>query len=56
MMRMLRYEYRRAEHPRGAAQSYVELRDRLSKLTYKANSEQLDLTVRFLRAMIEPPR
>ena len=35
---------------------YVALREQLSKLTYKANAEQLDLTVRFLRAMIEPPR
>ena len=35
---------------------YVALREQLSKLTYKANDEQLDLTVRFLRAMIEPPR
>lgn len=35
---------------------YAELRDRLSKLAYKANAEQLDLAVRFLRAMIEPPR
>lgn len=35
---------------------YIALREQLSKLTYKANAEQLDLTVRFLRAMIEPPR
>lgn len=35
---------------------YVALREQLSKLTYKANAEQLGLTVRFLRAMIEPPR
>ena len=35
---------------------YVALREQLSRLTYKANAEQLDLTVRFLRAMIEPPR
>ena len=35
---------------------YVALREQLSKLTYKANAEQLDLTVRFLRAMIELPR
>lgn len=35
---------------------YVALREQLSKLAYKANAEQLDLTVRFLRAMIEPPR
>lgn len=35
---------------------YVALREQLSKLTYKANAEQLDLTVRFLRAMIDPPR
>lgn len=35
---------------------YVALREQLSKLTYKANAEQLDLTVRFLRAMTEPPR
>lgn len=35
---------------------YVVLREQLSKLAYKANAEQLDLTVRFLRAMIEPPR
>ena len=34
----------------------IALREQLSKLTYKANAEQLDLTVRFLRAMIEPPR
>ena len=35
---------------------YVALREQLSKLAYKANAEQLDLAVRFLRAMIEPPR
>lgn len=35
---------------------YAELRERLSKLAYKANAKQLDLAVRFLRAMIEPPR
>ena len=35
---------------------YVALREQLSKLAYKANAEQLELTVRFLRAMIEPPR
>ena len=35
---------------------YIALREQLSKLAYKANAEQLELTVRFLRAMIEPPR
>lgn len=35
---------------------YVALWEQLSKLAYKANAEQLDLTVRFLRAVIEPPR
>lgn len=35
---------------------YAALREQLSKLAYKANAEQLGLTVRFLRAMIEPPR
>lgn len=35
---------------------YVALREQLSKLAHKANAEQLALTVRFLRAMIEPPR
>ena len=35
---------------------YIALREQLSKLAYKANAEQLDLTVRFLRAMTEPPR
>lgn len=35
---------------------YAALREQLSKLAYKANAEQLELTVRFLRAMIEPPR
>lgn len=35
---------------------YVALREQLSKLVYKADAEQLDLTVRFLRAMIELPR
>ncbi len=35
---------------------YAALREQLSKLAYKANAEQLDLTVRFLRAMTEPPR
>ena len=35
---------------------YAALREQLSKLAYKANAEQLELTVRFLRAMIEPTR
>ena len=34
----------------------AELRERLSQLSYKANAEQLELTARFLRAMIGPPR
>lgn len=34
----------------------VALHEQLSKLAYKANAEQLDLTVRFLRAMIGPLR
>lgn len=34
----------------------AELRERLSQLSYKANAKQLELTTRFLRAMIEPPR
>ena len=35
---------------------YVALREQLSKLAYKANADQLDIAVRFLREMIEPPR